>query len=137
MQQQSLSLSQVQQLQMVLAPQLRQSLEMLQAPILELRTMIQKELEQNPTIEEAPSKTETVEIEPGTGKQEDQNEMDFDKEFEVLVFGNQKVSCPHCNGKKVRKLLSAVSHKSEGGFSSSQGSACGSCTSSSCSTCGG
>ena len=48
--QQSLSLSQSQSLQMVLAPQLRQSLEMLQLPIMELRSMIQQELEKNPTI---------------------------------------------------------------------------------------
>ena len=69
---------------MVLAPQLRQSLEMLQVPILELRTMIQKELEQNPTIEEAPTEKQTVEIEPG-GENEDNSELDFDKEFEALA----------------------------------------------------
>ena len=38
-----------QQLQMILAPQLRQSLEMLQAPVLELRAMIRAELERNQT----------------------------------------------------------------------------------------
>lgn len=37
---------------MVLAPQLRQSLEMLQVPVLELRSLIQKEMEQNPTLED-------------------------------------------------------------------------------------
>lgn len=37
---------------MILAPQLRQSLDMLQLPLLELRALIQKEMEQNPTIEE-------------------------------------------------------------------------------------
>ena len=58
------------------------------------------------------------------------------KEFEVLVFGSQKVSCPHCNGKKVKKLLSTVSHKSDSGFTSSQGSACNTCSSGNCSTCG-
>jgi len=70
---------------MVLAPQLRQSLEMLQLPILELRTMIQQEIEQNPTLEEKPNDSETVEIEPGTGTTEENNEMDFDKEFEALA----------------------------------------------------
>ncbi len=84
---QSMSLSQSQQLQMVLAPQLRQSLEMLQVPIMELRTMIQQEIEQNPTIEEVPSGTQvTVEIEPGApGVAEDHHEMDFDKEFEAIA----------------------------------------------------
>ena len=69
---------------MVLAPQLRQSLEMLQVPILELRTMIQKELEQNPTIEEEPTEKQAVEIEPG-GEAEDNSELNFDKEFEALA----------------------------------------------------
>jgi len=49
---------------MMLAPQLRQSLEMLQVPILELRAMIQKEIEQNPTLEEGTDRSETLEIEP-------------------------------------------------------------------------
>lgn len=71
---------------MVLAPQLRQSLEMLQVPIMELRTMIQAELEQNPTIEEVPIEGQTIEIEPGNkdGAFEDTSEVSFDKEFEAL-----------------------------------------------------
>jgi len=69
---------------MILAPQLRQSLEMLHLPILELRAMIQKEMEQNPTIEEKLPGTETIEIEPGTGKTEESEEMSFKEEFEVL-----------------------------------------------------
>ena len=82
---QTLSLEQSQRLQMVLAPQLRQSLEMLQVPILELRTMIQQELEQNPTIEETPLDAPQVEIEPGNGEAEQKEEMEFDKEFEALA----------------------------------------------------
>lgn len=82
---QTMALMQSQRLQMVLAPQLRQSLEMLQLPILELRAMVQQELEQNPTIEETPIETERVEIEPGTGETEEKQEMDFDKEYEALA----------------------------------------------------
>lgn len=70
---------------MVLAPQLRQSLEMLQLPVMELRTMIQQELEQNATLEEIPSETDVVEIEPGNGELEEQKELDFEKEFEALA----------------------------------------------------
>jgi RNA polymerase sigma-54 factor len=55
---QSLSLSQQQRQMMILAPQLRQSLEMLQLPLLELRAMIQHEMEQNPTIEDVVSPQE-------------------------------------------------------------------------------
>lgn len=85
---QTLSLAQTQRLQMMLAPQLRQSLEMLQVPILELRAMIQKELEQNPTIEEGTDRNESIEIEPGTGQVDEKanrEELDFDHEFEVLA----------------------------------------------------
>lgn len=46
-----LSLSQQQRQIMTLAPQLRQSLDMLQMPVLELRAAILKEMEQNPTID--------------------------------------------------------------------------------------
>jgi RNA polymerase sigma-54 factor len=70
---------------MILAPQLRQSLEMLQLPILELRTMIQQEIEQNPTMEEKALESEPIEIEPGDGKTEEAGEMEFDKEFEALA----------------------------------------------------
>jgi len=71
---------------MILAPQLRQSLEMLQVPILELRTMVQQEIEQNPTIEEVINEQPQIEIEPGKpGENENLNEMEFDKEFEALA----------------------------------------------------
>jgi putative FmdB family regulatory protein len=59
-----------------------------------------------------------------------------DKDFETLVFGNQEVACPTCQGTKVKKLLSVCSHKSDSGFTSSQGSSCGSCSSPSCAGCG-
>ena len=62
--------------------------------------------------------------------------MECDKDFEILVLGNQEVACPMCNGQKVKKLLSCFSHKSDGEFSSSKGSACTSCSATSCSTCG-
>ncbi|HAS81085.1 MAG TPA: RNA polymerase sigma-54 factor, partial [Verrucomicrobia bacterium] len=79
---QSLSLSQSQQMQMVLAPQLRQSLEMLQVPILELRAMVQKELEMNPTLEELAPEGPALEIEHTSDEPEpaaDTGEMTFDK----------------------------------------------------------
>lgn len=82
---QYLSQTQQQRMQMVLAPQLRQSLEMLQVPILELRSLIQQEIEQNPTLEDQPAENEQVEIEPGSGEQEENDEeLNFDEEFEVL-----------------------------------------------------
>ncbi len=62
--------------------------------------------------------------------------MECKKDFEVLVFGEQEVSCPACNGINVKKLLSTFSHKSDGEFSSSKGSSCSTCSATTCNTCG-
>ena len=52
MAEQFLAQTQTQRQLMVLAPQLRQSLELLQVPILELRTLVQQVMQQTPTLEE-------------------------------------------------------------------------------------
>ena len=82
---------------LVLAPQLRHSLKILQVAALDLRSVIQEELQANPTLEELPmdgesiDKTETPDApdEPATdaasAEQGDhREEMDFRKEFEIL-----------------------------------------------------
>lgn len=81
---QSLALTQEQRQIQTLAPQLRQSLEFLQVPILELRTLIQRELQQNPLLEEKPPDAATVEIEPGAAEVDDAKELNFKEEFEIL-----------------------------------------------------
>ncbi len=81
---QFMSQTQQQRLQQVLTPQMLQSLEILQVPILELRTLIQKEMQQNPTLEEKVPDSPQVEIEPGSSEREDTPELDFKEEFEVL-----------------------------------------------------
>src|ERR1041385_7210874 len=50
---QGLHLSQKMTLSQVLAPQLQQSLALLQAPTLELKAMVEQELQQNPMLEES------------------------------------------------------------------------------------
>src|SRR3954470_19219349 len=45
---------------LVLAPQLRQSLKILQVAALDLRSVIQEELQANPTLEELPMDGESV-----------------------------------------------------------------------------
>jgi len=52
---QSLQLSQKMALSQVLAPQLQQSLALLQAPTLELKALVEQELQQNPVLEEIAS----------------------------------------------------------------------------------
>ena len=71
-----LSQSQTLSQQQVLAPQLQQSLQILQAPMLELRSIIQQELEANPTLELEQSEP-TIE-----DKQREHEE--FQEEFERL-----------------------------------------------------
>ena len=60
-----------------------------------------------------------------------------DEEFETIVFGSdEKVSCPHCNGDNVKRLMSACGFKSSGSFTPSTGSSsCTGCTSTNCSSC--
>jgi len=72
-------LSQTQTLsqQQVLAPQLQQSLQILQAPMLELRNLIQQELQTNPTLEEEGS-------EPSIEDKQRERE-EFQEEFERLA----------------------------------------------------
>jgi len=63
--------------QQVLAPQLQQSLQILQVPMLELRNLIQQELESNPTIDLEQTEP-TIE-----DKQKEHDE--FQEEFERLA----------------------------------------------------
>ena len=83
-------LQQVQRLslQQVLAPQMQQSLHLLQVPTLELRTLVQEELQQNPLLEELPKDEPRLEVE-GTGdgdsaSKEAEDRLDFKEEFDVL-----------------------------------------------------
>src|SRR5437867_7268723 len=64
-------------LQQVLAPQLQQSLLILQAPLLELRNLVQQEMETNPVLEElANEPDEKEEAKPST---EEEFKAEFDK----------------------------------------------------------
>jgi RNA polymerase sigma-54 factor len=68
-------------LQQVLSPQLQQSLLVLQTPLLELRNLVQQEMETNPVLEELPD-------EPGPDAQDDaESSVDdnFKDEFEKLA----------------------------------------------------
>src|SRR2546429_7169222 len=68
-------------LQHVLSPQLQQSLLILQTPLLELRNLVQQEMETNPVLEELPDEPgvdERNEVEPSA----DDN---FKNEFEKLA----------------------------------------------------
>ncbi len=93
----SQGLSQRQTQSLVLAPQLRQSLKILQVAALDLRSVIQEELQENPTLEELPMEGVSLDRaqaedesnrsgeETGNGDDGGSDEMDFSKEFEILT----------------------------------------------------
>ena len=112
---QGLHLSQKMALSQVLAPQLQQSLALLQAPTLELKALVAQELEQNPTLEEiantemdqeekgprneegdAPEPLDPAEppadtqFDPATEKQTNDPVDDFQAEFEKLTQMDQE-----------------------------------------------
>ncbi len=68
-------------LQQVLAPQLQQSLLILQAPLLELRNLVQQEMETNPVLEELSSELSPEERNGAESSAED----NFKEEFEKLA----------------------------------------------------
>jgi len=87
---------------LVLAPQLRQSLKILQVAALDLRSVIQEELQNNPTLEELPMDGTSLEQQSeerdrdnenrdGEGPPENKSDtgereqMDFSKEYDILT----------------------------------------------------
>lgn len=77
---QHLGLVQSQRMEQSLTPQMLQSLKILQAPILDLQTIIRTEMDQNPTLErEAPEAEETTDFEEAA-----REELREDREIEEL-----------------------------------------------------
>jgi RNA polymerase sigma-54 factor len=69
-------------LQQVLSPQLQQSLLILQTPLLELRNLVQQEMETNPVLEELPEDSRPTERSEAEASSADEN---FKNEFEKLA----------------------------------------------------
>jgi RNA polymerase sigma-54 factor len=68
-------------LQQILAPQLQHSLLILQTPLLELRNLVQQEMETNPVLDELPNESSTDETDGAEASADD----NFKEEFEKLV----------------------------------------------------
>ncbi|MBA3960944.1 MAG: RNA polymerase factor sigma-54 [Chthoniobacterales bacterium] len=66
-------------LQQVLAPQLQQSLLILQAPLLELRNLVQQEMETNPVLEELADPTPEERKETDSEPEDDKFKEEFDQ----------------------------------------------------------
>src|SRR5262245_22983600 len=70
-------------LQQILAPQLQQSLLILQTPLLELRNLVRQEMETNPVLEELPDQSGSDEsVDLGSGADNNNN---FKEEFDRLA----------------------------------------------------
>jgi RNA polymerase sigma-54 factor len=86
----SQSFHQRQTQQLVLAPQMRQSLKILQVAALDLRAAIQEELQANPTLEEMSMDDISLDKSASSSDQnsgadnDPREEMDFSKDFQVL-----------------------------------------------------
>ena len=76
---------------MVMAPQLQHSLKILQAPALELRSAILEELQMNPTLEELPMESVSLD-DPGEATEEGpEGELDFERDnFADLAALNEE-----------------------------------------------
>ncbi len=90
----SQDLRQRQSQSLVLAPQLRHSLKILQVAALDLRSVIQEELQSNPTLEELPMDGVSLDKEQQDSASEknesgegadNREEMDFSKEYDILT----------------------------------------------------
>lgn len=80
-----ISLSQQQRQVMALAPNLRQSLEMLQMPVLELRDAIFKEMAQNPTVEMTDPSEVPLSDAPPAGEHPTDAGLDFDPDVDAIL----------------------------------------------------
>lgn len=95
MPEQGFSQLQQQKMQQVLAPQLRQSLECLQASVMELHTLVQHELEQNPALEEEKPREETpldIEAEASEPDREEAQEFEMSEDLQALAQLNDEWS---------------------------------------------
>src|SRR5437588_9978185 len=72
-------------LQQVLAPQLQQSLLILQAPLLELRNLAQQEMETNPVLEELANEAEEEQPQKTEEKPSASSDAEFKAEFDQLA----------------------------------------------------
>ena len=82
---QSLQQVQKQTQALVLAPQLRQSLKILQAPALDLRNAIIEELQNNPALEELPLPGVSLEAQqPEPDAADNRDELNFKENYQVL-----------------------------------------------------
>ncbi|MDD5645103.1 MAG: RNA polymerase factor sigma-54 [bacterium] len=83
---------QSQQQKLMMSPQMRQALEILQLPLLELRTIIQQQIQANPVLEiEEGSEKAASEEENTENASDKREELDFKEEFDSLVNADEEM----------------------------------------------
>ncbi|MDY5955283.1 MAG: hypothetical protein SPK06_07645, partial [Kiritimatiellia bacterium] len=83
-----MELQQTQRMTQTLSPQLKQAFDLLQLPLLDLRAFIQKEMEQNPVIEQVDSPIETSLESAEPVQHEDissEGDLDFDPKVDAVL----------------------------------------------------
>ena len=98
--QQSAQMAQTQ----VLSPQMRQSLEILQATALELQQMVRQELETNPVLEEEPPEDEVAEAEEAPEEEATENDEVGSLEDDWSDFSAQGAVDPEAEARRMRFL---------------------------------
>ena len=100
----NIGFSQEMKMQHSLAPQLYQSLEILQMPIMDLQNLIKQELTQNPTLEMSNNNTdENIEVESGTFDQEQ-----FDMEISSYEVDNNNNSTQSDLSEKYQYMIDSL-----------------------------
>ncbi len=100
----NIGFSQEMKMQHSLAPQLYQSLEILQMPIMDLQNLIKQELTENPTLEMSNNNTdENIEVESGTFDQEQ-----FDMEISSYEVDNNNNSTPSDLSEKYQYMIDSL-----------------------------
>src|SRR6266568_5850031 len=77
---------------LVLAPQLQQSLALLQAPTLELKALVEQELQQNPVLEEAPTQEMDLQERDGHDSEKETETADLSEPPADLTFDSTERS---------------------------------------------
>ncbi len=70
--------------QLIMTPQMKQAIQLLQLPLMELRNIIEQEMVANPVLEEEPLQEKPDQEKPEDNETDNSDELDFKEEFDRL-----------------------------------------------------
>lgn len=71
--------------QLIMTPQMKQAIQLLQLPLMELCNVIEQEMVSNPVLEETPEEKSETQQEEAVPERENAEELDFKEEFDRLA----------------------------------------------------